>query len=47
VGQPHGLNFELGTKLTGSRFTVMRGPLARLHRALAAFMLDVQTAELY
>ena len=45
VGQPHGLNFELGTKLTGSRFTVMQGPLARLHRALAAFMIDVQTAE--
>ena len=45
VGQPLGLNFELGTKLTGSLFTVMQGPLARLHRALAAFMLDVQTAE--
>ena len=45
VGQPLGLDFEMGTKLTGSRFTVMKGPLARLHRALAAFMLDVQTAE--
>ena len=45
VGQPLGLDFELGTKLTGSRFTVMRGGLARLHRALAAFMLDVQTQE--
>jgi len=45
VGQPLGLNFELGTKLTGSRFTVMQGPLARLHRALSQFMLDVQTAE--
>ena len=45
VGQPHGLNFELGTKLTGSRFTVLQGPLARLHRALAAFMVDVQTSE--
>ncbi len=45
VGQPLGLDFELGTKLTGSRFTVMKGPLARLHRALAQFMLDVQTAE--
>jgi seryl-tRNA synthetase len=44
VGQPLGLNFELGTKLTGSRFTVLQGGLARLHRALAAFMLDVQTA---
>ena len=45
VGQPLGLNFELGTKLTGSRFTVLQGLLARLHRALAAFMLDVQTQE--
>ena len=45
VGQPLGLDFELGTKLTGSRFTVMQGGLARLHRALAAFMLDVQTQE--
>ena len=45
VGQPLGLNFELGTKLTGSRFTVLQGDLARLHRALAAFMLDVQTQE--
>ncbi|HYW56422.1 MAG TPA: serine--tRNA ligase [Polaromonas sp.] len=45
LGQPLGLDFELGTKLTGSRFTVMKGPLARLHRALAQFMLDVQTAE--
>ena len=45
VGQPLGLSFELGTKLTGSRFTVMQGGLARLHRALAAFMLDVQTEE--
>ena len=45
VGQPLGLSFELGTKLTGSRFTVMQGGLARLHRALAAFMLEVQTQE--
>ena len=45
VGQPLGLDFELGTKLTGSRFTVMQGGLARLHRALSAFMLDVQTQE--
>lgn len=45
VGQPLGLDFELGSKLTGSRFTVMKGQLARLHRALAQFMLDVQTAE--
>lgn len=45
VGQPLGLDFELGTKLTGARFTVMKGQLARLHRALAQFMLDVQTQE--
>jgi len=45
VGHPLGLDFELGTKLTGSRFTVMKGPLARLHRALSQFMLDVQTQE--
>jgi seryl-tRNA synthetase len=45
LGQPLGLDFELGTKLAGSRFTVLKGPLARLHRALAQFMLDVQTQE--
>ena len=45
VGAPLGLDFDMGVKLTGSRFTVMKGELARLHRALAAFMLDVQTQE--
>jgi seryl-tRNA synthetase len=45
LGQPLGLDFEMGVKLTGSRFTVMKGPIARLHRALAQFMLDVQTSE--
>ncbi len=45
VGTPLGLDFDLGTKLTGSRFTVMKGGIARLHRALAQFMLDVQTQE--
>jgi len=45
VGHPLGLDFEMGTKLTGSRFTVMKGSLARLHRALSQFMLDVQTEE--
>ena len=45
VGNPLGLDFDGGVKLTGSRFTVMKGPIARLHRALAAFMLDVQTQE--
>jgi len=45
VGTPLGLDFEMGVKLTGSRFTVMKGPVARLHRVLAQFMLDVQTQE--
>ncbi len=45
LGNPLGLDFEMGVKLTGSRFTVMKGPIARLHRALAQFMLDVQTTE--
>ncbi|MEC9481912.1 MAG: serine--tRNA ligase, partial [Halomonas sp.] len=39
------LDFEMASKLTGSRFAVMRGPVARLHRALAQFMLDKQTLE--
>lgn len=45
LGTPLGLDFEMGVKLTGSRFTVMKGPIARLHRALSQFMLDVQTQE--
>lgn len=45
LGAPLGLDFEAGTKISGTRFTVMRGPIARLHRALAQFMLDVQTQE--
>ena len=45
VGTPLGLDFETGAKLSGSRFTVMKGQIARLHRALAQFMLDVQTQE--
>jgi seryl-tRNA synthetase len=45
LGNPLGLDFEMGVKLTGSRFTVMKGQIARLHRALAQFMLDVQTTE--
>jgi seryl-tRNA synthetase len=45
IGEKLGLDFATGTKLTGSRFTFMRGPVARLHRALAQFMLDVQTQE--
>jgi seryl-tRNA synthetase len=45
VGEPLGLSAELGVKLSGSRFTVLRGPAARLHRALVQFMLDVHTQE--
>ena len=45
LGAPLGLDFEIGAKLSGSRFTFLRGPAARLHRALAQFMLDVQTTE--
>lgn len=45
LGAPLGLDFETGAKLSGSRFTFMKGPVARLHRALAQFMLDVQTQE--
>jgi seryl-tRNA synthetase len=39
------LDFATGAKLSGARFTFLRGGLARLHRALAQFMLDVQTLE--
>jgi seryl-tRNA synthetase len=45
VGTPLGLDFDMGVKLSGSRFTVMKGPIARLHRALAQFMLDLQTQQ--
>ncbi len=45
IGTPLGLDFEMGVKLSGSRFTVMKSQIARLHRALAQFMLDVQTGE--
>ncbi len=45
VGTPLGLESEMGARLAGARFTAMRGPMARLHRALAQFMLDVQTQE--
>jgi seryl-tRNA synthetase len=45
LGTPLGLDFDTGAKLSGSRFTFLRGPAARLHRALAQFMLDVQTRE--
>lgn len=45
VGAPLGLDFDIGAKLAGSRFAFMKGATARLHRALAQFMLDVQTTE--
>lgn len=45
IGEKLGLDFDTGVKLAGSRFTFMRGPIASLHRALAQFMLDVQTRE--
>ena len=41
----NGMDFETATKLTGSRFVVLQGPVARMHRALAQFMLDTHTAE--
>ena len=45
LGAPLGLDFDTGALLSGSRFSFLRGPVARLHRALAQFMLDVQTTE--
>src|SRR4051812_9268633 len=45
IGTPLGLDFEAGIKLSGARFTAMKGQIARLHRALAQFMLDTQTQE--
>jgi seryl-tRNA synthetase len=45
VGEPHGLNFDAGAVVAGSRFAVMSGPIARMHRALTQFMLDTHTLE--
>ena len=45
VGLNHGLDFELGSKISGARFAVMKGNIARLHRAIGQMMLDVQTQE--
>jgi seryl-tRNA synthetase len=45
VGMPLGLDFETGAKLSGARFTMLRGPMAKLHRALAQFMLDTHTQQ--
>jgi seryl-tRNA synthetase len=45
LGALHGLDFESATKITGSRFAVLKGSLARLHRALAQYMLDLHTLQ--
>lgn len=45
VGAALGLDFDVATKLTGSRFSVMKGGIARLHRALAQYMLNTHTGE--
>jgi seryl-tRNA synthetase len=45
LAEPLGLDFDAARKLAGSRFMMLRGPIARLHRALAQFMLDLQTGE--
>ena len=46
LGEQHGwLDFETAAKLSGARFAVLRGPIARLHRALAQFMINLHTSE--
>ena len=45
AGLNHGLDFELGSKISGARFAVMKGNIARLHRAIGQMMLDVQIQE--
>jgi seryl-tRNA synthetase len=45
LGAPLGLDFESAAKISGSRFVVLKGQLAKLHRALAQFMLDVHTGQ--
>jgi len=45
VGEPLGLDFESAGRISGARFVVINGPLARLHRALIQFMLDKHTSE--
>ena len=45
LAPPLGMDFETGARLSGARFTFLRGDMARLHRALGQFMLDVQTRE--
>ncbi|MBO3274184.1 serine--tRNA ligase [Pseudomonas schmalbachii] len=46
LGEKYGwLDFETAARLSGARFALMRGPIARLHRALAQFMIDLHTRE--
>jgi seryl-tRNA synthetase len=45
IGAPLGLDFDTAVKLTGSRFSVLKGGIARLHRALAQYMLDTHTGQ--
>ena len=45
LGAGLGLDFDAATKISGARFALMKGPIARLHRALAQFMLDLHTKE--
>src|SRR5690554_5692580 len=46
IGERHGyLDFDTAAKLSGARFALMRGPIARMHRALAQFMLDLHINE--
>ena len=45
IGETIGLDFDVAGKLSGARFSFMKGPIARLHRALAQFMLDLQTEQ--
>ncbi|MBT8631748.1 serine--tRNA ligase [Polynucleobacter paneuropaeus] len=45
LGAPLGLDFEVAAKISGARFAVLKGPIARLHRALAQFMLDTHSTQ--
>ncbi|MBU3603608.1 serine--tRNA ligase [Polynucleobacter sp. AP-Kaivos-20-H2] len=45
LGGPLGLDFEVAAKISGSRFVVLKGPIARLHRALAQFMIDTHATD--
>jgi seryl-tRNA synthetase len=45
LGGPLGLDFEVAAKISGSRFVVLKGPIARLHRALAQFMIDTHSTK--